>query len=613
MSDHSSKNDERRSLIDAAMNESITAEQAADLQTLLENDRETCEMYAEYARIEAELHLLARGRMANQAVCRGIGSLSASAGPASDGDCFEFISPASSHSVPGFSGGVWQGTIATFSQTGPLSYLIATVVMAAMLLGAWAYKINSHDHIVDLKTPPVRESDANRCIAQVTGMKDCRSTDGMPIYLGSSAALGRKYTLASGLLEITYRNGARVILEGSCSYTVDSDAGGYLKQGKLVARVEKRGERREERGGLAASAAGAKHRAANLQSPAPSPQSLASLFSVTTPTAIVTDLGTEFGVEVNESGDTTSHVFQGTVRVEAVGGIGSASGARSVVLHENDSVVVLKARLSKGVRGLTPAEKAALPKFVRRIYDLPKELDLLDIVAGGNGTGRQRERGVDPTTGMEDPILMPHKRDGNGKYRLVKWHDLIDGVFVPDGRAGAVQIDSAGHAFDKFPETCGETWGSIWARDAEVKRDEVFWIYSMGKGEQFMPQGRGLLCLCSNVGITFSIEAMRNRFPDVRPARFRATVGMVDARYWKSWAESLADVWIFVDGRLKTNRLKLKPEDGTFNVDLKLGPRDRFLTIVMTEGGNGRMYDWLVFGDPVIEMAAADPEMHEAK
>ena len=67
---------------------------------------------------------------------------------------------------------------------------------------------------------------------------------------------------ASGLMEITYTSGARVILEGPCAYTVDSSDGGYLAMGKLTARVEKkvasgqwlvagkrgRGERGEGRG-----------------------------------------------------------------------------------------------------------------------------------------------------------------------------------------------------------------------------------------------------------------------------------------------------------------------------------------------------------------------------
>ena len=52
----------------------------------------------------------------------------------------------------------------------------------------------------------------------------------------------------------------------------------------------------------------------------PNPQSLIPnpLFAVRTPTATVTDLGTEFGVEVSKEGHTISHVFRGVVRVQVV-------------------------------------------------------------------------------------------------------------------------------------------------------------------------------------------------------------------------------------------------------------------------------------------------------
>ena len=44
---------------------------------------------------------------------------------------------------------------------------------------------------------------------------------------------------ASGLMEITYTTGAKVILQGPCIYEVDSPRGGFLSLGKLTARVEK--------------------------------------------------------------------------------------------------------------------------------------------------------------------------------------------------------------------------------------------------------------------------------------------------------------------------------------------------------------------------------------
>ena len=51
--------------------------------------------------------------------------------------------------------------------------------------------------------------------------------------------LGRKYELASGLVEITYDTGAKIILQGPVTYEVESGNGGYLAVGKLTARVEK--------------------------------------------------------------------------------------------------------------------------------------------------------------------------------------------------------------------------------------------------------------------------------------------------------------------------------------------------------------------------------------
>ena len=49
--------------------------------------------------------------------------------------------------------------------------------------------------------------------------------------------LGRKYELASGLMEITYDTGAKVILQGPVTYEVESKNGGFLPVGKLTGKV----------------------------------------------------------------------------------------------------------------------------------------------------------------------------------------------------------------------------------------------------------------------------------------------------------------------------------------------------------------------------------------
>ena len=183
------------------------------------------------------------------------------------------------------------------------------------------------------------------------------------------------------------------------------------------------------------------------------------LFSVRTPTAIVTDLGTEFGVEVGQSGNTTSHVFRGAVRMTMVAGRGRLQP--TTILHENESARVEIVGGADGRRWVLRGVAGSAPVFARRLVEPPKLLDLLDVVAGGDGTGHRRESGIDPGTGSQDRIFATYHRS-DPHYRPAFWQPLVDGVFIPDGRAGAVQLDTAGHAFAGFPPTTGVTYGSIW-------------------------------------------------------------------------------------------------------------------------------------------------------
>ena len=595
--------DEIQELFVAAQNDDLSDGQAERLERLVCEDATARRLYARYVLETASLRDWAASETAEceeQVLGREQDGLDFSVQSA-----LSVVVPTASRTMPGASLNNWL-----------FSYFAASVILCIALLGGWAYKITHYDNYVVLhQNQSGIERPQPAFVGRITGMADCQWTNpNTRPYASSYVPLGRKYELTSGLLEITYTSGARVILEGPCSYTVDSDAGGRLQLGKLVARVEKRGERREERGerhdGLVASVTSANPQAANPESPVSSPQPPAPLFSVTTPTAIVTDLGTEFGVEVNENGDTTSHVFRGSVKVQATGAM-----PMEVLLRANESARVENdktmggASLASGTpRIVTGSEAGTPPKFARRIYEPPKRLDLLDIVADGNGMGRQRERGINPVNGYVEAIFVPEHRGGDRQYHLVEWHDFIDGVFVPDGNDGPVQLDSTKHFFDAFPATCGTTWGTLWARAVnfslnERTEDGKYWIYGMGSGEQFMPLKRGLLCCCPNVGITFDLAAMKKVFKEVGLTRFHATAGLVDARYRYAAAESKADLWIFVDGRLMLKRMGIRPADGAIDVGVDIDPDARFLSIVWTDGGNRNSYDWVVLGDPVIEIS----------
>jgi hypothetical protein len=98
--------------------------------------------------------------------------------------------------------------------------------------------------------------------------------------------MGQEIALTSGLMKITYDTGAKVILQGPVTYVIESKNGGFMSIGKLVGSV------------TTADAKG---------------------FAIRTPNAIVTDLGTEFGVEVDENRITQTHVFVGAVQVGPIG------------------------------------------------------------------------------------------------------------------------------------------------------------------------------------------------------------------------------------------------------------------------------------------------------
>ncbi len=222
----------------------------------------------------------------------------------------------------GFLGGAWNGAIGYLSDHPMvLSNLVATVVLGMAIAAAALIPVGSHSSRHESQNNVARNTLSPSgtqgttgvsepkivSIARITGMVDCVwvDTDNAPVH--DRVVRGAKFMLKSGLMEITYYTGARVILQGPCTYEVESTAGGYLSLGKLTARVEKKAEVIAK-----TEVPRPKTQAPLSSSPFPLPPS--PLFAIRTPTALVTDLGTEFGVEVGERGNRVE-VFQGKVLV----------------------------------------------------------------------------------------------------------------------------------------------------------------------------------------------------------------------------------------------------------------------------------------------------------
>jgi hypothetical protein len=267
------------------------------------------------------------------------------------------------------------GTVWYFSSGWPVAYLVATVIVGLGLLVGALVHVSTPVQVVHKSIPNpsilAPSPSPQPFVGRITGMVDCQWSDpATEAFNGASVPLGRTYALSSGLMEITYDTGAKVILQGPCTYEVESAAGGFLSVGKLTARVENEVVSSQLSVVSESEIRNQKSETSNPQSPIPNP-SLPTihypLFTVKTPTATVTDLGTEFGVEVSKEGHTTSHVFQGVVEVQPIARDGVQ--ARAVRLTENESALVEKDENSEG---LTVRRGEADPASFVRTGQLPK-------------------------------------------------------------------------------------------------------------------------------------------------------------------------------------------------------------------------------------------------
>ena len=416
--------------------------------------------------------------------------------------------PAPAPPVLGLLGGAWHGTVGYFSSGWPLAYLVATVIFGVGLLIGSRIPVSQPAQIAEQPLPPSRlfSEPKKELVGRITGMVDCRwvqspesrvQSPESVSRLSSLVSLSDRFVLSSGLMEITYDTGAKVILQGPVTYEIESPArAALLSVGKLTARLDKRSEISDPKS----------------QVPSPKTQVPNPLFSVRTPTAIVTDLGTEFGVEVSKGGSTTSHVFRGSVKVQRLG-VATETEGSAIVLRENESVQTQKIEDPKGFGVVLCRVNVDPAIFVRRVALPVKTIDLRDIVAGNDGRVQHRSRDFTPIQGMEETALVPQAGDGQKLHRFGSADELIDRIFLPDGNQGTVQIDSAGHGFDHFPKTNGNPHSSIDATAAGVPSNA-----------KSMSNDRGLLGLRSNAGITFDLKAMRERYAGVRPTRFRSSV-----------------------------------------------------------------------------------------
>jgi len=371
-------------LAEAVCEKTATPENLAELDALLLADDAACHRYLSYCRMHVGLKMDMLAHKAAQDACQQIDSeVAKSAAAASD----LYEAPVSSSLPLNLLTSAFHNTIGFFSQEIPFSLLIATVVTG---LGLWLGSlifVTHHKSVAKDSRPakPATVETKSQYVGRITSMVDVHWADASTAAVTDLVALGRKYAIASGMMEITYDTGAVVTLQGPVTYEADSRDGGYLTIGKLRARLDKRGEGREERqekpsvisgNGSEKVASGQwsvaskegsgfrvldinqKSEIRNHKSPAPT-------FAVRTPTATVTDLGTEFTVEVRPDKSSEIYVLRGMV--EAVRD--SRTGGKPVRerLTAGQGICFLNLNESPQRIAPTPTTRVRLPAAVTNI------------------------------------------------------------------------------------------------------------------------------------------------------------------------------------------------------------------------------------------------------
>ena len=325
-------------------------------------------------------------------------------------------------------------------------------------------------------------------------------------------------------------------------------------------------------------------------------------FRVRTLTALITDLGTEFGVIAHSDGSTEAHVLKGRISVALDPNI--SARPTSLVVNEGQATVVdATGQTIKG--GLSARADIFLDQLPLSDHYVSesKRLNLADIVGGGNGRGSGTlNRGIDLGTG--DAFNCPAtdiRKARQSEFRPTPQFRGIDGVFVPNGATGPVIISSTGQTFSECPRTVGSYYGG------PANSGKFYDLLSRKihtarlNGLSYGTSRHQALNLHPNAGITFDLDRIRQDNPDINIDRFTAVCGIT--KDLPQTRFSSADVWVLMDGVVCLHLRYPTEQNIVEKVDVPILAQTRFLTLVTTCSGRAD-YSWILFGDPFLGPAA---------
>ncbi len=381
---------------------------------------------------------------------------------------------------------------------------------------------------------------------------------GEPLYAGP-------YDLREGVAKMDLDQGTSLLLEAPCQVELTSVGEVTLRNGRLAATV--------------------------------SPQ--AKGFRVRTRTALITDLGTEFGVIAHSDASTEAHVLKGHINVAL--DPNRAREPRSLIVNEGMAAAVDSRgwTIRDGLAAQADLFLLRLPS-ISQPSDPVERLNLADMVGGGNGRGTGTlDRGIDVGTGQGfSGLATVIRQTQRSEFQPSPQVRGVDGVFMPNGAWGPVVISSTGLLFSQCPKTTGSYYGGPTnsGKFFDIPSRQVH--TALLRGIRYGTFRHPALTLHPNAGITFDLDQIRQDNPNLRMDRFTAVCGIP----WDlpQLPFSSPDVWVLLDGAVRLHLHYSREGNAVEKVDVPIPAQTRFLTLVTTCSGRAD-YSWILFGDPFLE------------
>ncbi len=376
------------------------------------------------------------------------------------------------------------------------------------------------------------------------------------------------YILDGGIVKISYDDGVELIIEGPAEFTIEKK-GISLISGSLFSHVP--------RSGIG--------------------------FTVNTANARFIDLGTDFGVYAGSNESSELHVLKGEVQYCSC--FPDAKNSSKTIKENNARRFIAQANNIEVIPVAVDYFVCQMDSQSGVVWRGQKEMDLADIVGGGNGFGTGQ---LNATIGTTDGVMSVKRRQdiklsekkGDGKYHLASKVRYVDGVFVPDI---STQISSDGYVCNDFPDTsglysCDLLFGSVYWPARPLVLD----------GIEYGTDRNHSLFMHANLGVTFDLDEIRSDLKGVNIREFRARAGISESANGLDWAN--VDIWIFLDGELGYKKQEIK-RGQIEDIFVVIPDHTRFLTIAVTEGGEHDpavltkkvskvSSDWCVFANPVL-------------